>query len=72
LSIFPGSPAHRGLAAYLVSEAIRIETLAAGAGADGGRESFTDAAREYRALAEAIDNIDQTEEPMELRAAPIH
>lgn len=48
--------ARSDLAVYYVEEATRIDILAANSMPDAGRERFEDVAREYRALAAALDD----------------
>lgn len=58
--------------AYYRREADRIDVLASGASEQEGRESFAEAAREYRALADQIENPPADEPPLDLGAVQPH
>lgn len=55
-ALLQGPFARSDLAVYYVGEAARIDILAANSMPDAGRERFEDVAREYRALAAALDD----------------
>lgn len=55
-ALLQGPFARSDLAVYYVAEATRIDILAANSMPDAGRERFEDVAREYRALAAALDD----------------